>query len=118
MHLAFDLIGELEVALKAAALSSGIEPGSFEPGVRTSDPRHGDFQANGVLGAAKRAGRPPRPVAETIVAALGQESREGFDVSVGGPGFINFRAKPPLPLAWLKAHASAASLASGASAAH
>jgi arginyl-tRNA synthetase len=118
MHLAFDLIGELERALGAAAMAAGVEPGSFEPGVRTSDPRHGDFQANGVLGAAKRAGKPPRPVAEAIVAALAPEIREGFDVSVAGPGFINFTAKPPLLLAWLKAHATSGSLAAGASAAH
>src|SRR5271154_2389122 len=78
MHLAFDLIGELEEALKAAAASTGLESGLFEPGVRTSDPRHGDFQANGVLAAAKRAGKPPRPIAEALVAALSGEVRGAF----------------------------------------
>jgi arginyl-tRNA synthetase len=118
MHLAFDLIGELEQALKAAALSAGIEPGSFEPGVRTSDPRHGDFQSNGVLAAAKKAGKPPRPIAESIVSALAPDIREAFDVSIAGPGFINFTAKTAMLLAWLQAHGSRQSLASGASAAH
>jgi arginyl-tRNA synthetase len=118
MHLAFDLIGELERALVAAATSAGIEPGSFEPGVRTADPRHGDFQANGVLGAAKRAGKPPRPIAEAIASALPAEIREAFEVSVAGPGFINFTAKPAMLLAWLQAHGTRDSLASGASAAH
>ncbi len=118
MHLAFDLIGELEGALRAAAVSAGIEPGAFEPGVRTSDPRHGDFQANGVLATAKKAGKPPRPIAEAIASALAPDVREAFDVSIAGPGFINFTARPAMLIAWLKAHASPQSLASGASAAH
>jgi arginyl-tRNA synthetase len=118
VHLAFDLIGELEQALRAAAASAGIEPGTFEPGVRTSDPRHGDFQANGVLAAAKKAGKPPRPIAETLVGALTQDIRDAFEVSVAGPGFINFAVRPATLLAWLKAHRSRASLETGASAAH
>jgi arginyl-tRNA synthetase len=118
MHLAFDLIGELEEALWIAAASSGIEPGAFEPGVRTADPRHGDFQANGVLAAAKRAGKAPRPMAEAIASSLGSDVRDAFDVSVAGPGFINFAARPPLLLAWLQAHRTEGALASGASAEH
>src|ERR1035441_7810002 len=100
MHLAFDLIGELERALKAAA---GGDPATFEPGVRT---------------AAKRSGKPPRPMAEAIASALTDDVRGGFEVSVSGPGFINFAARPPLLIAWLQAHRSREDLASGASAAH
>jgi len=118
MHLAFDLIGELERALTAAAAAAGIEPGSFEPGVRTSDPRHGDFQANGVLAAAKRAGKPPRPIAEAIVAGLGEDIRGAFEVSVAGPGFINFKTRPAALLAWLQGHRTRGDLADGACAAH
>ncbi|HZZ18902.1 MAG TPA: arginine--tRNA ligase, partial [Opitutaceae bacterium] len=118
MHLAFDLIGELEQALKAAAASTGLEAGSFEPGVRTSDPRHGDFQANGVLAAAKRAGKPPRPIAEALVGAISGDIREAFDISVAGPGFINFSVKPATLLAWLKGHSTLKALEEGASAAH
>jgi len=118
MHREFDLIGELEGALRAAAAASGIEPGTFEPGVRTADPRHGDFQANGVLAAAKRSGNAPRPMAEAIASTLSGAIREGFEVSVAGPGFINFAARPQLLLGWLKAHASREDLAAGASAAH
>jgi arginyl-tRNA synthetase len=118
MHLAFDLIGELDRGLRAAASAAGVEPGSFEPGVRTSEARHGDFQANGVLGAAKRAGRPPRPIAEAVAAGLPAEIRDAFDVSVAGPGFINFTARPAMLLKWLKAHSTADALARGASAAH
>ncbi len=118
MHLAFDLIGELEKALRAAADAAGLEPGSFSPGVRTSDPRHGDFQANGVLAAAKRAGKPPQPIAKAVVAQLSGDILESFEVAVAGPGFINFSAKPAMLLAWLTAHRSSTELAAGASAAH
>ena len=118
MHPEFDLIGMLNRALEAAAASLGIEKGAFLPGVRTSDPRHGDFQANGVIGAAKRAGKSPRPVAEALVGALPPAIREAFDVSVAGPGFINFSARPSLLMDWLKAHATREALAAGAGAAH
>src|ERR1019366_7278448 len=118
MRAAFDFIGELESALGAAACAAGIEAGSFAPGVRTSDPRHGDFQANGVLAAAKRAGKPPRPIAEAIVSRLPADVLDNFDVSVAGPGFINFSARPSLLLSWLRAHATREDLARGAAAAH
>jgi len=118
MHLAFDLIGEMEQALEEAAAGAGIAPGMFEPGVRTADPRHGDFQANGVLAAAKLSGSPPRPMAEAIASALAGDVRAGFEVTVAGPGFINFKARPPLLLAWLQAHRSRGDLLAGASAAH
>jgi arginyl-tRNA synthetase len=118
MRLAFDLIGRLEGALRDSAAAAGIEPGTFEPGVRTADARHGDFQANGVLAAARRAGKPPKPVAEAIAAKLPDEIRADFEVSVAGPGFINFSAKPGLLLSWLGAFRSRGELAAGASAAH
>src|SRR5208283_1549920 len=104
MRLAFDLIGRLERALEASAMAAGFEPGVFEPGVRTADARHGDFQANGVLALARREGKPPRPVAEAIASGLPDDIGADFEVGVAGPGFINFSARPGLLLAWLAAH--------------
>jgi arginyl-tRNA synthetase len=118
MDPAFDLIGALERDLTAAAGAAGVEAGSFEPGVRTSDPRHGDFQANGVLGAAKKAGQPPRPIAEAVASALPSSVREGFEISVAGPGFINFAVRPGLLLEWLRTFRSREALAGAAAAAH
>jgi arginyl-tRNA synthetase len=112
------LIGRLERALRESAPAAGIEAGTFEPGVRTADARHGDFQANGVLGAAKRAGKPPRPIAEALAAGLPGDILADFEVAVAGPGFINFTAKPGLLLPWLEAHRTRADLAAGAAAAH
>ena len=51
---------------------------------------HGDWATNVALVLAKPARRPPRAVAEAIVAQLGRP--EGVEaVEVAGPGFINFR---------------------------
>lgn len=118
MHVSFDLIGALGQALRASAAASGLDLAGFDPGVRTSDPRHGDFQANGALAAAKRIGKPPRAVAEALVAHLPPEVAEAFTLQIAGPGFINFTARPGLLRAWLAAHATEADLRRGASAAH
>jgi arginyl-tRNA synthetase len=52
-----------------------------------------DVQCNGALQAAKLAGKPPRALAEQIVAALLQlpDSKHYFQqIAIAGPGFINF----------------------------
>jgi arginyl-tRNA synthetase len=62
-----------------------VVPGA-DPVLRPSD--RADFQSNGALSLAKVVGRPPRQVAEEVVAAasLGDICAE---VEVSGPGFIN-----------------------------
>jgi arginyl-tRNA synthetase len=59
----------------------------------TADTKFGDYQANGVMGLAKRLKRNPRQLAEQVV--------ERLDVSdicekpeIAGPGFINLRLRP------------------------
>jgi len=47
-----------------------LERGAFAPEVRTADPRHGDFQANGVLGYAKARKLNPRDLANKLISAL------------------------------------------------
>ncbi len=63
---------------------NAVEPGG-DPVLRTSE--RGDYQANGVMALAKRLGRPPREVAEEIVARCDLE--EMASVEVAGPGFLN-----------------------------
>jgi arginyl-tRNA synthetase len=57
---------------------------------RARDPRHGDFATNVALRLAKSLGRNPRELAGEIVEAL-PSSELVEEVSVAGPGFINFR---------------------------
>jgi arginyl-tRNA synthetase len=82
--------------------------------MRAADPRHGDFQANGVLAYAKTRKLNPRVVAEQIIAQLSPETATHYTVSVAGPGFINFLLKPKTLHGWILAHDSIKHLKSGA----
>jgi arginyl-tRNA synthetase len=62
-----------------------MQPGS-DPVLRASD--RADFQANGALPLGKALGRPPRDVAEAVVAAAALDDICAA-VEVSGPGFIN-----------------------------
>src|SRR3546814_11710872 len=58
----------------------------------TKDAKFGDFQTNLALQLAKPLGKPPRAVAEAIVAAL-PASPQLAKAEIAGPGFINFFLK-------------------------
>jgi len=118
MHVSFNLAAQFDAALKAAAVAAGLaDAEAFAPEVRIADPRHGDFQANGVLGYAKARKLNPRATAEKLVAALAPEMRELADLAVAGPGFVNFTLKPAALLAWLRTHDSEDHLRAGAASA-
>jgi arginyl-tRNA synthetase len=116
MDLRFDLAGALAEALTGAAAQSGLTGGNFVPEVRTADPVHGDFQANGALAYAKRNRQNPRAVADGLVRQL-DNLRGQFDIAIAGPGFINFILQPAALLSWLQKHHDREALAAGAAAA-
>jgi len=119
MHVAFHLAVDLDTALQTAAATAGLaDAAAFTPEVRSADPKHGDFQANGTLGYAKARKLNPRATAEQLVSALPAVVRETYDVSIAGPGFINFTLKPAALHAWLRTFATREALAAGAAAAH
>ena len=119
MHVSFNLAADLDAALAAAAVAAGLPDAAvFTPEVRTADPRHGDFQANGVLGYAKARKLNPRATAEQLVAALPASVRESFDLVIAGPGFINFTLQPAALLAWVRTYDTVGRLRTGAAAAH
>jgi arginyl-tRNA synthetase len=62
---------------------------------RTKRAEHGDFASNVAMAIAKGAGKPPRAVAEAIVARLptGADSPLA-EATIAGPGFINLRLAP------------------------
>src|ERR1700733_14912745 len=62
-----------------------VLPGA-DPVLRASD--RADFQSNGALPLAKLVGRPPRQLAEEVVAAASLDDICA-EVEVSGPGFIN-----------------------------
>jgi arginyl-tRNA synthetase len=57
---------------------------------RARDPRHGDFATNVAMTMSRPAKRPPRQIAEMIIAAM-PASELLTGVEIAGPGFINFR---------------------------
>ncbi|HVV16253.1 MAG TPA: arginine--tRNA ligase [Polyangia bacterium] len=74
------------------AAGAGEIPVSIE---RTKRPEHGDFASNVALTLAKPAGKPPRAVAEAIVARLtAQPGSPITEANIAGPGFINVRLAP------------------------
>jgi arginyl-tRNA synthetase len=76
------LVPSFQKALEAAF---GPEYASTDPAIRTS--AHADYQANAALGLKARLGRPPREIANAIVAHLDATAIERAEVA--GPGFIN-----------------------------
>jgi len=114
MPVAFNLAADLDAALLSAAAAAGLETAGFAPEVRTADPRHGDFQANGVLGYAKARKLNPRAVAEKLAAALPANVKEACGIAIAGPGFINFTLKPAALFDWLRTFDSLAHLQAGA----
>lgn len=118
MDLPFHVASHVDAALRAAATRLGLAERGFQPEVRVADPAHGDFQANGALAFAKREKQNPRALAQQIVDALDAETQAAFDITLAGPGFINFRLKPAVLLAWLNAYDSESHLQRGAASAH
>ena len=115
MPVPFPLAATFDAALKSAASAAGLDDAAaFAPEVRVADPKHGDFQANGVLGYAKARKLNPRAVAEKLIAALPADARELADATIAGPGFINFMLKPATLLAWLSTYDSEEHLLAGA----
>lgn len=84
-----DLATELSAACSAAFEAEGFE--ARWGAVRRSDrPELADFQCNGCMGAAKKAGLVPRDLAAKIAERItGQGPIERVDVA--GPGFLNIR---------------------------
>ncbi|WP_321488881.1 arginine--tRNA ligase [uncultured Hyphomonas sp.] len=83
------LTQDLSAAASAAFEAMGLEARWGD--VRRSDkPELADFQCNGAMGAAKKAGKIPRDVAAEVAAAL-KEHEMVLSAEVAGPGFINIR---------------------------
>ena len=81
---------EREAAAAFSAAGIADSPVVLQP---TKNAEHGDFQINGVMGAAKKAKQNPRELAQKVAEALaGNAVIESAEVA--GPGFINLRLRP------------------------
>lgn len=75
-------------SLEGSLFSSPVDPQLITL-ERARDTAHGDFASNIAMRLAKAAGKPPRVIAEAIIAAL-PASPIIERVEVAGAGFINF----------------------------
>ena len=87
MHIRSLLSQRIEAAFTALGLSGQALLQS------ASRPEFGDYQANGVMAASKRAGKNPHEVAQAVIDAIDLDGIAS-DLSVAGPGFINITLAP------------------------
>ena len=77
----------------AAAAPGGVDPAAFAAAVRPStDPKFGEYQANGCMAAAKAAGQNPRAMAADVAARVDLLPMADTP-EVAGPGFLNVRLR-------------------------
>ena len=84
----------LQQELVRAALALGA-PDPVAPVLeRPRDPAFGDWATNLAMTLAKPLGRPPRAIAEALVAAMDLPAVGVAHAEIAGPGFLNFRLDP------------------------
>ncbi len=92
MSLADRVRASLTLALASMGMEELARTASYVV-ERPKRPEHGDLATNVAMVLTKKAGKPPRAIAEALVKAL-----EGSDVvasaEVAGPGFVNLRLRP------------------------
>ncbi len=89
MKPAIDILEERISAAMAAAVGRSGCAAIVKP---STDPKFGDYQANGVMALAKKIKTNPRKLAEEVVKKL-NVSDICEPPEVAGPGFINLRLK-------------------------
>ena len=78
--------------LNTAMYHAGADANTDPVIKQSSKPQFGDYQANGVMGVAKKLGLNPREFAQNIVNFLNQDKQFSTIVTkleIAGPGFIN-----------------------------
>ncbi|MEO6808548.1 MAG: arginine--tRNA ligase, partial [Isosphaeraceae bacterium] len=79
----------------AAATPPGGDANVFAAAVRpSSDPKFGDYQANGCMAIAKAARANPRDLAQDVARAVDLEPLAD-PPEIAGPGFLNVRLRTP-----------------------
>lgn len=119
MKVWFNPSKAIESELSAIAAETEGFGADFTPGVRPADPKFGDYQANGVLGFAKKNGVNPRELGQKLIDAAitsGRFDPEMVELSLAGPGFINFKLSPAFIWQWQLDFSTKADYQSGAKA--
>ncbi len=86
-------LGEMARAGELGDAGAGALDGATWLVERPKRAEHGDLATNVALAIAKRAGKPPRAIAEGLVRALAGGTVVA-SAEVAGPGFVNLRLRP------------------------
>ncbi|MCK1975968.1 arginine--tRNA ligase [Jeotgalicoccus huakuii] len=89
-----DLKQQLKEAIENAIKNANLVEESDMPSVKVEVPKdknNGDFSTNAAMVLTKLARRNPREIAELIIENLDKEKASVSEVSIAGPGFINFK---------------------------
>ena len=89
MKPVIDILEERISLALAQVTGLGPQPALVKP---ATDPKFGDYQANGVMAAAKKLKTNPRKLADSVVEQL-DLSDICMPPEIAGPGFINLRLK-------------------------
>jgi arginyl-tRNA synthetase len=104
----FFLEAYLTKRVKEVALTLPVFDATFDPEIRPSDARFGDFQVNGLLTYLGKKKEDPRMWAQQLADLFTIHDRL-FDISVTGPGFLNFLLKDTTLIKWLRKFHTASS---------
>ena len=88
-----ELLAALEVAIREVSPGAGVSAIFESPKLAA----HGDLACAAALQLAKALGKPPREVAQVLIAALQRQQavqRCVAAIEIAGPGFINLRLTP------------------------
>lgn len=96
MNIQNILSEKIQQAMVKAGAAHGVEALVRQSG----KPQFGDYQANGIMGAAKKLGINPREFAQKVLDNV-DLSEMADKLEIAGPGFINIFLKPT----WLAQHA-------------
>lgn len=88
--LTIEQLLEEKTSQAIAAVAGAAAPALVQP---TANPQFGDYQANGVMAAAKARKMNPRELAQQVLAQL-NPAEVPATWEIAGPGFINFRLDP------------------------
>lgn len=83
----------LNEKVSAAMVAAGAPEGTPAAVRQSAKPQFGDYQANGVMGAAKKLGCNPREFAQKVIDAL-DLGEMASKAEIAGPGFINIFLNP------------------------
>jgi arginyl-tRNA synthetase len=98
-----NILAELRHRFRTALVALDPNAGQFAEMVLPSqDAKFGDYQANCAMPLGKQLGKPPREIAQQLIASV--EVSDICDTpEIAGPGFINLKLKNEFVLAQLKA---------------